>query len=106
MVGRIDYVFHAHSPAATPAYLESAVSKKARKRPPAAPEPGRHVVVPRAREFIDPELTWFALWCRANRDKAAAEALSRAGIAAYRPLEARRVLGRGGRPTVVERSPK
>jgi len=81
------------------------VSKKARKRPPAAPEPGRYVVVPRQREFIDPELVWFALWCRANRDRQAAEALGQAGIVTYRPLEARRVLGRRGQPTVVERSP-
>lgn len=80
------------------------LSKKLRKRPPAAPELGRHVVIPRQREWIDPELTWHALWCRANRERHAAEALGRAGITAYRPLEARRVLRRGA-AIVVERSP-
>lgn len=80
------------------------MSKKVRRRPPPLPEPGRHVVVPRRREWIDPALTWHALWCRANRERHAAEALGRAGIVAYRPLEARRVLRRG-QLAVVERSP-
>jgi hypothetical protein len=78
------------------------LSKKLRKRPAPAPEPGRHVVIPRRREWIDPELTWHALWCRANRERHAAEALGRAGMATYRPLEARRVVRRG-QPTTIGR---
>lgn len=68
------------------------------------PERGGYIVLPRAREWIDPELAWFALWCRANRERKAAELLAGAGIAAYRPLEARRITVRG-KLDVVERSP-
>jgi hypothetical protein len=98
-------MFHlAHPNRGGPYQGAARLSKKLRKRPAPAPEPGRHVVVPRRREWIDPELTWHALWCRANRERHAAEALGRAGIVAYRPLEARRVVRRG-QPTTVERSP-
>jgi hypothetical protein len=98
------YVCVAHPNRGGPYQGVARLSKKVRRRPPAAPEPGRHVVVPRRREWIDPELTWHALWCRANRERHAAEALSKVGIAAYRPLEARRVLRRGV-PATVERTP-
>src|SRR4051794_9074794 len=98
------YVCVAHPNRGGPCQGVARLSKKVRRRPSAAPEPGRHVVVPRRREWIDPDLTWHALWCRANRERHAADALGRAGIAAYRPLEARRVLRRGV-PATVERSP-
>jgi hypothetical protein len=77
------YVCVAHPNRGGPYQGVARLSKKVRRRPPAAPEPGRHVVVPRRREWIDPELTWHALWCRANRERHAAEALSKVGIAAY-----------------------
>lgn len=66
-------------------------------------QPDRELV-PREPRWIDPGLTWFALWCRANQDRKAAAALEGAGLAAYRPLEARKV-GVRGKVRVVEKSP-
>jgi hypothetical protein len=79
-------------------------TRRQRRYHSARPERGGYIVLPRAREWIDPELTWFALWCRANRERKAAELLADAGIAAYRPLEAREATVRG-RIEVIERSP-
>jgi hypothetical protein len=67
-----------------------------------APQP--FVIVPRSRTYIDPSLTWFALWCRANQERKAEVALSGAGIASYRPLETRQ-LSQRGKLIQIERAP-
>lgn len=64
----------------------------------------RFVIVPRSRTHIDPRLTWFALWCRANQERKVEAALSRAGIASYRPLETRQ-LSQRGKLIQIERAP-
>jgi transcription antitermination factor NusG len=62
------------------------------------------VILPRHRTYIDPALTWFALWCRANQERKAEAALAGAGIATYRPLETRQINKRG-KILQIERPP-
>jgi transcription antitermination factor NusG len=62
------------------------------------------VILPRHRTYIDPALSWFALWCRANQERKAEAALAGVGIATYRPLETRQITQRG-KILQIERPP-